>query len=67
MQISTKYGHVTFEHSDQYTGEVEIKKGNIAITVPMEALCKLVAEKTRHELLEHVQKMKPETLLRRLT
>jgi hypothetical protein len=66
MQTTTKVGHVCFVHNDEFTGEVEIHKGDQVVTVPMEAVCKLIAEKMRHELLLQVQKMKPETLLKRL-
>lgn len=66
MLTTTKCGHVTFEHNDEFTGEVEIRKGESVIKIPMESLCKLVAEKMRNELLQQVQKMKPETILRRL-
>jgi hypothetical protein len=66
MQTTTKCGHVSFSHSDEYTGEVQIAKGDHTVTVPMEALCKLIAEKMRFELIQQVQKMKPETLLKRL-
>ncbi len=66
MQTSTKVGHVTFAHSDQYRGEVEIRRGDVVVTVPMDALRTLVAESVRHELATHISKMKPADLLRRI-
>lgn len=66
MQTTTKVGHVTFTHSDEFKGEVEISRGDQRLTVPMEALRKLVAESIRFELADHVAKMKPDALLRRI-
>ena len=64
--MKTKIGHVAFEHNEEFRGEVEISKGDSAITVPVEALRNFVAESVRHELADHVQKMKPSALLRRI-
>jgi hypothetical protein len=66
MLTTTKVGHVTFTHDDQFRGEVTIERGELKIAVPMEALRKLVAETVRFELADHVSKMKPEALLRRI-
>ena len=66
MQTQTKVGHVTFAHSDEYRGEVEISKAGVTMVVSFEALRTLIAESVRHELAAHVQKMKPEALLRRI-
>lgn len=66
MQTTTKVGHVVFVHDDQFKGEVEISRGDAKITVPMDALRRIVAESVRFELADHVQKMKPEQLLRRI-
>jgi len=66
MQTTTKVGHVIFTHSDEFRGEVEIRKGESVVSVSMEALRTLVAESIRFELANHVQKMKPEALLRRI-
>lgn len=66
MQTTTKVGHVVFTHDDLFRGEVEIVRGDVRISVPMEALKKLVAEAVRVDLLDHVVKMKPENLLRRI-
>ena len=66
MQTTMKAGHVTFVHDDQFKGEVEISRGSEKMSVPMEALRKLVAESIRFELADHVQKMKPDALLRRI-
>jgi len=64
--MQTKIGHVTFEHSLEYRGEVEIKKGEVTISVSMESLRKIVAESVRYDLADHVSKMKPADLLRRI-
>jgi len=66
MQTTTKAGHVTFTHDDQFKGEVKIERGGQSIEVPIDALRKLVAESVRYELADHVQKMKPDALLRRI-
>lgn len=66
MQTTTKVGHVTFTHSDEFKGEVEISRGDASMMVPIEALRLLVAESVRHQLADHVQKMKPDALLRRI-
>jgi len=66
MLTTTKAGHVTFVHSDEFKGEVEIQRGADKISVPMEALRKLVAESVRHELLMIIPTMKPDSLLKRL-
>jgi hypothetical protein len=66
MQTTTKAGHVTFTHDDQFKGEVTIERSGQAIAVPMDALRKIVAESVRFELADHVQKMKPDALLRRI-
>jgi hypothetical protein len=66
MQTVTKVGHIAFHHSDDFKGDVEITRGDQKLQVPMEALRRLVAESVRHELADHVSKMKPEALLRRI-
>ena len=66
MLTTTKVGHVVFTHDDQFKGEVEIVRGEARVTVPMDALLKVVAEKIRFDLADHISKMKPETLLRRI-
>jgi hypothetical protein len=66
MRVTTKVGHVSFLHDDLFRGEVEIVRGEQRISVPMEALKKLVAEAVRADLLDHVVRMKPEALLRRI-
>jgi hypothetical protein len=66
MQVTNKVGHVVFVHDDQFKGDVEIRRGEASLTVPIEALRTLVAESVRHQLAEHVQKMKPTDLLRRI-
>lgn len=66
MQTTTKVGHVVFTHNDEFKGEVLIVKGEASVTVSMEALRTLVAESVRFELANHVQKMAPAALLRRI-
>ena len=66
MQTTTKAGAVTFGHDDQFRGEVEIVRGESRVSVPMEALRKIVAESVRFELADHIAKMKPADLLRRI-
>lgn len=61
-----KVGHVVFEHSDDFKGEVVVTKGDVSLSVPMEALRGLVAESVRYDLANHIQKMKPTDLLRRI-
>lgn len=63
--IITKAGHITFEHSDGYTGEVIISRGEKQIAVPFDALRKLVAEAVRHEAIQRLQEAKTDALLRR--
>lgn len=66
MQTTTKSGAVTFTHDDFFRGDVTIARGEAQVVVPVEALRKLVAESVRIELTEHIAKMKPEQLLRRI-
>ena len=64
--MKKKIGHVTFDHTESFRGEVEITKGDMSIIVPIESLRDFVAESVRYELADHVQKMKPSALLRRI-
>ena len=66
MQTTTKAGAVRFEHSDEFKGEVVIRRGEQTMSVPIEALRLLVAEAVRYDLATHVRAMKPEQLLRRI-
>lgn len=66
MQTTMKVGHVTFAHSDEFKGEVEITRGDGKVIVPMDALRTLVAESIRFQLADHVARMKPAELLRRI-
>lgn len=67
MQLVTrKIGAVTFEHREDFTGDVKIKKGDAEVTVSIDALRAVVAESVRYELAAHIQKMKPADLLRRI-
>lgn len=63
---TTKVGPYTFEHNDEFRGDIVIRKGDATLTVPMEALRRIVAESVRYELATHVMGMKPEQLLRRI-
>lgn len=66
MQVKMKVGHVTIEHDDQFKGEVVISRGDKVISVPIDALKAVVAESVRFELANHIAKMKPDALLRRI-
>jgi hypothetical protein len=66
MQVTRKVGAVTFEHHDEFKGEVTIRRGDASVSVPVEALRLLVAESVRFELAAHIAKMKPADLLRRI-
>jgi hypothetical protein len=66
MNIIRKVGHTTFEHSDEFKGAVVITKGDASVSVSMEDLRTMVAESVRFELANHVAKMKPADLLRRI-
>lgn len=65
MRKTTKVGHVTFDHSDEYAGEVTITKGTASVTVDMAALRRIVAESLRAELSRQVADAKPDALLKR--
>jgi hypothetical protein len=67
MMIARKVGpHVTFQHDDEFKGEVTIEKGGVELSVSMEVLRLFVAESVRHDLASHIAKMKPADLLRRI-
>jgi hypothetical protein len=66
MRVTRKVGHVTFEHDDEFKGEVTITRGDASLAVPMVALRAIVAESVRHELTATIQKMQPVDLLRRI-
>ena len=61
-----KIGHVTFDHHPEFKGEVKIIKGETEITVSIDALRAFIAESVRFDLANHIQKMKPADLLRRI-
>lgn len=65
MAITMKAGAVTFTHAPNYTGEVEIRRGEAAIRVSFESLKKLVAESVRTEAIARLEAMKPAELLGR--
>jgi hypothetical protein len=62
----TKIGALTFEHHDEFRGEVVITKGDVSLPVSIEAMRQFVAESVRFQLATHIAKMKPEDLLRRI-
>ena len=64
--MKTKSGHVNFDHNESFRGDVTITKGEESITVSVESLRNFVAESVRYELADHVAKMKPSSLLRRI-
>ncbi|CAE6862680.1 hypothetical protein R75461_08072 [Paraburkholderia nemoris] len=66
MITQTKHGHVVFEHDDAFHGEVRIVKGELSVTVSIDALRALVAESVRYDLAARVARMKPADLLRRI-
>jgi hypothetical protein len=64
--VTRKTKAAVFEHRDDFTGEVKIRKGDVEVSVSMEDLRGLVAESVRYDLATHVQKMKSGDLLRRI-
>lgn len=67
MQLVTrKVGPVTFEHREDFSGDVKIRKGDAEVVVSLDSLRAVVAESVRYELAAHVAKMKPADLLRRI-
>ena len=66
MLKTTKTGHVTFVHSDDFKRDVSITLGDRTVSVPFDALRFIVAESVRYDLGEHIQRMKPADLLRRI-
>jgi len=61
-----KINHTTFEYHPEFKGEVQITKGDQSLKISMEELRAFVAESVRYELADHIQKMKPVDLLRRI-
>ena len=61
-----KIGNVVIEHSISFTGEVSITKGDASITLPIDALVRLVAEKVRAERIAALEKAKPHDLINKL-
>ena len=64
--LTSRAGPVTFEHSDDYRGDVKITRGEVTVTVTVDSIRNIVAESVRHELAMHISKMKPADLLRRI-
>ncbi len=62
MADQLKAGKVEFHHIN-FTGEVEIRRGDARITVSFASLEKLIAEKVRMEAIERLNKMTPPELL----
>lgn len=66
MQTTLKHGHVTFVCDDEFKGDVFIARATgESLTVPMEALRRIVAESLRAEIIRAASVAKPEALLRR--
>lgn len=63
MSTITKVGAVTFTHNLNYSGEVEIERGGMSVTVPIEALQKIVAEKVRVQMIAGLEQLKPHEIL----
>ena len=64
--LTSRAGPVTFEHSDDYRGDVKITRGDVTVIVTVDSIRNIVAESVRHELSVHISKMKPADLLRRI-
>jgi hypothetical protein len=63
MSRITKVGAVTFTHPDNFTGECEIERNGMAVTVPFDALQTIVAEKVRHRMIANIESLKPHEIL----
>ena len=63
MSTTTKVGAVTFTHNAAMTGEVEIERAGLAVTVPFEALTKIVSDKVRQQMIEGIEELKPHEIL----
>ncbi|KWT89343.1 MULTISPECIES: hypothetical protein [unclassified Variovorax] len=61
-----KVGQVAFAVADNFTGDVEITKGDVVMRVPMEALVRVVAEKVRANRIEALERAKPSELISKL-
>lgn len=62
--VIRKIGHVTFEHHDEFKGDVKITKGDVEVSVSMESLRTIVAEGERYARMEELRAMKTTDLLR---
>lgn len=60
---TTKIGAVTFTHHHEYTGEVEIERAGMTVTVPFEAVQRIVAEKVRFQMIANIEALKPHEIL----
>ncbi|MGI4849355.1 MAG: hypothetical protein ACRYGK_14620 [Janthinobacterium lividum] len=63
MEKITKIGAVTVTHNDNFSGEVELERGGLAVKVPFEVLQKIVAEKVRFQMIEQIESLKPHEIL----
>ena len=54
---TTKIGAVTFTHTGNRTGEVEISRAGATVKVPFAAIESLVADKVRAQAIEALEKM----------
>lgn len=63
MAVITKVGAVTFTHNDNYTGEIEIRRGAASVKVSADAFKKLAAEFVRHDAMRKIESMPAADLL----
>lgn len=57
-----KVGAVEMEYREGFKGEVTVVRGEKSVTVPIEAIERLIAEKDRHDLIEGLQTAKPDAV-----
>lgn len=60
---TTKFGAVTFTHTANHTGEVEISRAGTTVKVPFAAIESLVADKVRATAIANIEKMSPGDVL----
>lgn len=62
----TKVGNVVFEHNQDFTAEVDIRRGDQQIKIPFAALRAIVAESVRQDLTSQIERMPTDKLLKKL-
>jgi hypothetical protein len=62
----TKVDKIVFDHADNFTGEVQVSRGEVSMKVPMDAMVRLVAEKVRHDRIRALENAKPSELIAKL-